>query len=188
MSSPYNLLFIQPFLSLLLSHFFANAAIIQTNSSAISDASHSLYSPDFNSSAFLNGTTRCMLPVPPLAPVSLGSCEPTFRRLLSAPDAEIPSLYHSEGGPIRVIYSNGCAISLDKRNRRGDILISKRMIVDYACRVLVLCEHFGQGGWTYIDWSVEWIVIVSGRLEIDILVAKTAAVSGSMVSMDVEKE
>lgn len=187
MSYPYNLLFIQLFVSLLLSHLFANAATIPTNSAAISDVSPSLHSPDFNSSAIFNGATRCVLPVPPLVPVNLEICQPTFYRLLSAPDAGVPSLYHSGGGPFRIIYSNGCAISLDKQNRRGDIAISNRIIVDYARQVLLYCAHFGQGGWTRIDGSEDWIVIVSGRLEAETLANKTAAVSGSMVSIDVEK-
>ena len=187
MSYPYNLLFIQAFLYLLLSHFFANAATIPTNSSAISDVSQSLHKPDLNSSALYNGWTRCLLPELPLAPVNLMVCQATFRWLLLAPDAEVPSFYRSGGRPIRIAFKNDCAITLDAPKYEAFIFISKKMIVDYARQVLLLCANFGQGGWTHVDGSQDWIVIVSGRSETETLANDPAVVSGSMVSIDIEK-
>lgn len=33
----------------------------------------------------------------------------------------------------------------------------------------MLCDYFGQGGWTHIDGNEDWIVIVSGGEEKGIL-------------------
>lgn len=51
----------------------------------------------------------------------------------------------------------------------GEIWISTRRIEGYALQVLVLCDYFGQGGWSHIDGNEEWIVIVSGGEEKGIL-------------------
>lgn len=183
----YDVLFIQGFISLLLSYSFTNAAIILSNLSALSDVSPSIHRLNYNSSTTLNGTTRCVLPVLPLAPVNIEACQPTFQWLLRAQDADIPRLYLPGTTPITITHSAGCAISLDKRGLRGGLSISKRMIVDYARQVLLLCEDFGQGGWMHVDGNEDWIVIVSGRRETGVLADKTAAVSGSMV-IDLEKQ
>ena len=164
----YALLFTRGFLTLLLSRFFAITVAIPSRGYAISDVSHSLHG-HINRSSLLNATTRCVLPDPLFIPVSLQSCQPGLRRLLIAPDAEVPRLYAFQGAPLKIIDSPGCVISLDKRRVWGEIWISTRRIEGYALQVLVLCDYFGQGGWTHIDGNEDWIVIVSGGEEKGIL-------------------
>lgn len=60
----------------------------------------------------------------------------------------------------------------------GEIAISKRRIVDYAGRVLLLCDNYGQGGWTHIDGNEDWVVIVSGSAEAAILAKEIRSDTG----------
>ena len=165
MSHLYKLLSIRSYVSFLLFSLSAYAAFVSSESSAGSDLPPSFPSPNLNSSTLFISTTRCVLPVPPLVPVSLAMCQPTFWRILLAPNADIPHMYKLGAFPIWIVDTFGCVISLDRRGVRGEILISKRRIVEYARQVLLLCENFGQGGWTRIDGNEDWVVVVSGRRE-----------------------
>ena len=185
MSRPDNRLAVQGFVCLLLFHFFADLAIIPCRASAISDVSPSFQSPRFNASTVLSGTTRCSLPVPPHFPVSLEACQPVFRSLLFSLDADNLHYYHHRSHhPITIKSEFHCAIRLDRRVASGEILISKRRIVDYARQVLLLCSQFGQGGWTHIDGSEDWIVIVSGSGEVAGLANETTGVGGDGLSLE----
>lgn len=184
MSRPDNLLVIHGFFCLLLFQFFANVATIPSRASAISDVSPSLQSPSFNASTVVSGSTRCSLPVSPLFPVSLESCQPVFRSLLLSPDAEILYYYHHGVHPITITDGFECAIRLDRERVSGEIVLSKRRIVDYAQQILLLCMHFGQGGWTRIDGSEEWIVIVSGSGDKAVLANEAAGVGGDGLSLE----
>ena len=138
MSHSDNRLSIRGFLSLLFSHFFAHAAIIPPTFSANSIVSPSFQSLDLNRSTLLNATTRCVLPVPEIHPVSLESCQPAFLRFLTSPDAEVIHRYTHFTYPIVIIAEFGCVVSLDKRTVRGEVLLSKRRILEYALQVLLL--------------------------------------------------
>lgn len=63
-------------------------------------------------------------------------------------------------------------------------MLSKKRIVEYALQVLLLCQNFGQGGWTHIDGNEEWIVIVSGRLETRMMANETDGVGGDGPSFE----
>lgn len=168
MAYSYKLPFFQGFISVLLYPFLLNAASIPSETSSIPNLSPSFHSLNFNSSALLNGTTRCVHPVPPLIPVILETCQLVFRDLLLAPDAGFPFLYpHRDipDWPITIATRFGCVISLDRRGRHTQILISKTRIVDFARQILLLCQNFGQGGWKQIDGDEDWIVIVSGTMD-----------------------
>ena len=183
MSHPYNLLLIQALVCLLLSHLFADAAIVPSKVSTLSDVPPYFHQASFNSSALFNGTTKCVLPLEPLDPISLEQCQPLFHWVLTSPDAEISFLYRHVAKPIVIANGNGCVIWLDSRVRPADIAISKRIIVDYARQVLLLCSHLGQGGWTQIDGNEDWIVIVSGRL-----LANKATISGDGLSLEMQEQ
>lgn len=103
-----------------------------------------------------------MLPVPPLVPIDLPTCRPALRRILSVPDTEYVHLYEHTVVAIMLVARDGCFISMDKHGRGGYIVISKKSIATYALQVLLLCQDFGQGGWTHIDGNDDWIVDVSG--------------------------
>ena len=108
----------------------------------------------------LSGPVHCQISaIGPL--VDLDICRPTFAQLLNALDANDPMLYKRERySPI--YFSNApCAISLDSNNRGADrIAISKRQIVAEVGRILALCQQYMEGGWTWVDGYVGWIVIV----------------------------
>ena len=159
-----TLLFIQGFITLVFYHFVANAVSVPSRVPATFDISPPFHNSDSNSSTRLSGITRCVVPEPPLIPVGLRSCQPAIRRLLLAPDAEVLHRYRHYASLIGIVDVYGCVISLDRRTRQGDLLITKRRIADYARQVLLLCEGFGQGGWTHIDGDEDWIVIVSGHV------------------------
>ena len=152
----YNLLFVQVFGFLPLT---VNATFGPSSLSAISDVAPST---KLNVSTFLNATTRCVLPVPPVIPVSLKACESALRWLLSVPDVDYIRPYRHNVNAVMITYALGCFVGLDRARKGGEIALSKRMIVGYAERVLVLCQNFGQGGWAHIDGNDEWIVVVSG--------------------------
>ncbi len=69
----------------------------------------------------------------------------------------------------------------------GEIIISKRRIVDYTSNVLLLCSHLGQGGWTHIDGSEDWIVIVSGRSDAAVLANETT-IGGDGLSLELGEQ
>lgn len=155
----YNLLFVQVFGFLPLS---VNATIVPSSLSAISDVAPST---KLNVSTFLNATTHCLLPVPPVVPVGLEICRPVLRRILLAPDADYIGLYIHRMGAILITGGPGCFVRLDRGGPGGEIAISKRTIVVYAWQVLLVCQNFDHGGWAHIDGTHDWIVIVSGDLE-----------------------
>ena len=57
-----------------------------------------------------------------------------------------------------------CAISLDRKNWGGGILIFATRIVAEVVELLEACEPYGRGGWAKLDGYQDWIVIVSGDL------------------------
>lgn len=86
-------------------------------------------------------------------------CAPTFSRLLNLQDVD--QLQEFTLGA--VLTRAPCAVGLDRRPEGiGNLRISLRQIVMIASRTLLLCEHFGQGGWEYVDGHEEWVVFVEG--------------------------
>lgn len=162
MPLPYSLLLLQVLGFLTVSCSSANAAIVPSSLSAISDVAPLI---KLNLSTSLNATIRCVLPDPSVLPVSLEVCQSVLHRALSLSDADLIRHYIHNANAFRMISGIGCSVSLDRRRTGGEIAISKRRVVTYAQHVLVLCQNFGHGGWVQIDGNEEWIVIVSGEME-----------------------
>lgn len=177
----YKLSLVQVLVFLPSFHALSNAAIIPSSFPAVPNI---VPSAKLNVSTYLNDTTRCVLPIPPLFPVSPPTCAAALIRILSAPDVDLIRRYRHDVYPIIIIAGLGCFISLDKPARGGAIEISLRSIANYAQQVLILCQSFGQGGWTYIHRNPDWIVIVTGEPPSASLSNKEAGVGGDGLSLE----
>ena len=139
----------------LIIHNLTSAALIPLSSQTFTGAT-----PTTN----VTGETGCNLPyLPPFCPISPGICDRAFRILLNSQGSSLQRNYRKLGpDPIKITKLRGCGIYLNGAGLGTQIDISLKQVVGYAKEVLELCEMYGQGGWTRVDGSRDWIVAVNG--------------------------